>query len=203
MGFFFFYNYILIIFFLPPPTAPSSRILPVFTFRINKSDKTASQYLGFHLFLTEQGSQASERTLSALAPVGEAVSQQAPTAVRRTAPGPVCRKPVPVSCNLDVQGHLDVEEILVLSQMTGHFPLRSPKLIFQLLDGVLKGTGNLQKLPSQDTCYPPPGACPAPSSKSLAHITLTPPPLFYSNGIQNKPTKINQTFPRHHARGDQ
>lgn len=65
--------------------------------------------------------------------------------------------------------------------MTSHLPLCSPKLIFQLLDGVLKDTVSLQKLPSQDTCYPTPGAfsththpSPATSSISLRDITLSP-----------------------------
>lgn len=47
---------------------------------------------------------------------------------------------VPVRSDFYIQSHLDVEEVLIFAQMTSHFPLCAPKLIFQLLDGVLKQT---------------------------------------------------------------
>lgn len=44
---------------------------------------------------------------------------------------------LPVSCNLDVQGHLDIEEVLVLLQVPGHLALRASQLILQFVDCVL------------------------------------------------------------------
>lgn len=44
----------------------------------------------------------------------------------------------PVSCDLDVQGHLHIEQVLVVSQLGWHLPLSTSQLVVQLLDGFLK-----------------------------------------------------------------
>lgn len=43
----------------------------------------------------------------------------------------------PVSSYLYVKGHLDVEEVLVLSQVMRHLALQVPQLGIQVADGVL------------------------------------------------------------------
>lgn len=43
----------------------------------------------------------------------------------------------PVGCDLDVQSHLDVEQVLVFPQMLGHLALQVPQLGVQLANGVL------------------------------------------------------------------
>lgn len=43
----------------------------------------------------------------------------------------------PVGCYLDVQGHLDIEQVLVLSQVLGHLALQVPQLGVQMAYGVL------------------------------------------------------------------
>lgn len=43
----------------------------------------------------------------------------------------------PVGCYLYVQGHLDVEQVLVLSQVLGHLTLQVPQLRVQMAYSVL------------------------------------------------------------------
>ncbi len=43
----------------------------------------------------------------------------------------------PVGCDLDVQRHLDVQQVLVFTQMTGHLTFGAPQSRFQLLNSVL------------------------------------------------------------------
>ena len=45
---------------------------------------------------------------------------------------------VPVGGDLDVQRHLDVEQVLVLAEVAGHLPLGALELIIQLVDGFLR-----------------------------------------------------------------
>lgn len=49
-----------------------------------------------------------------------------------------CELSLPVSCNLNVQRHLDIQQILVLPQVTSHLTLSGPQLILQLGHAVLK-----------------------------------------------------------------
>lgn len=44
----------------------------------------------------------------------------------------------PVGGDLDVQRHLDVEEVLVLSQVLRHLALQAPQFSVQMADGVLQ-----------------------------------------------------------------
>lgn len=53
---------------------------------------------------------------------------------------PLCSSPcppVPVGSNFDVQGHFDVEQVLVLPELSCHLPLGVPQLAVKLLDGFL------------------------------------------------------------------
>ena len=43
----------------------------------------------------------------------------------------------PVGSDLYVQGHLDIEQVLILSQVLSHLPLQVPQLRVQVADGVL------------------------------------------------------------------
>ena len=43
----------------------------------------------------------------------------------------------PVGSDLYVQGHLDIEQILILSQVLGHLALQVPQLSIQVANGVL------------------------------------------------------------------
>lgn len=43
----------------------------------------------------------------------------------------------PVGCYFDVQGHLDIEQVLVLSQVLGHLALQVPQLGVQMAYSVL------------------------------------------------------------------
>lgn len=52
-------------------------------------------------------------------------------------PTPSPAPPVPVGSNFDVQGHFDVEQILVLPKLSCHLPLGVPQLTVKLLDGFL------------------------------------------------------------------
>ena len=45
---------------------------------------------------------------------------------------------IPVGGDLDVQRHLDVEQVLVLAEVAGHLPLGALQLIIQLVDGLLR-----------------------------------------------------------------
>lgn len=47
------------------------------------------------------------------------------------------RQYIPVCSNLNVQGHLDIEEVLVLAQVTSHLPLGALELIIQLVNCLL------------------------------------------------------------------
>lgn len=47
----------------------------------------------------------------------------------------------PVGGDLDVQRHLDVEQVLVLSQVLRHLALQAPQFDVQLADGVLQEAG--------------------------------------------------------------
>lgn len=59
--------------------------------------------------------------------------------------GGVLKKSLPVSCNFNIQCHLDIEQILVLPQVTGHLTLSGPQLILQLRHVVLKKKINKNK----------------------------------------------------------
>lgn len=51
----------------------------------------------------------------------------------------LCRvSTVPVCGNLNIKGHLDIEEVLVFPQMTRHFPFCTSQFIFQLLNRLLQ-----------------------------------------------------------------
>lgn len=43
----------------------------------------------------------------------------------------------PVSRNLNIQGHLDVKQVLILSELRGHLPLGISQLTVQLLNSIL------------------------------------------------------------------
>lgn len=43
----------------------------------------------------------------------------------------------PVGSDLNVQRHLDVQQVVVLAQVTGHFSLGAVQSGLQLLDGIL------------------------------------------------------------------
>lgn len=45
---------------------------------------------------------------------------------------------IPVCSNLNVQGHLDIEEVLVLTQVTSHLPFGALELIIQLVNCLLR-----------------------------------------------------------------
>lgn len=45
---------------------------------------------------------------------------------------------LPVCSNLNVQGHLDIEQVLVLTQVTSHFPFGALEFIIQLVNCFLK-----------------------------------------------------------------
>lgn len=44
----------------------------------------------------------------------------------------------PVSCNLDIESHLDIEKILVLPEMTCHLTLGGPQVVLKLCHAVLQ-----------------------------------------------------------------
>lgn len=46
---------------------------------------------------------------------------------------------LPVGSYLDIQGHLDVQQVLVLPQVPGHLGFGVAQVILQLPDGVLQG----------------------------------------------------------------
>lgn len=50
----------------------------------------------------------------------------------------VCQHfPAPVGSYLDIQGHLDIEEVLVLPQVLSHLTLQVPQLSIQVANGIL------------------------------------------------------------------
>lgn len=46
-------------------------------------------------------------------------------------------QPAPVGSYLNVQGHLDIEQVLILSQVLGHLTLHIPQLSIQVANSVL------------------------------------------------------------------
>lgn len=51
--------------------------------------------------------------------------------------------PIPIGSNFNVQGHFDVEQILVFAELSCHLPLGVSQLIVKLLDGFLQQTESL------------------------------------------------------------
>lgn len=47
------------------------------------------------------------------------------------------KQPAPVGSYLNVQGHLDIEQVLILSQVLGHLTLQVPQLGIQVANSVL------------------------------------------------------------------
>ena len=68
----------------------------------------------------------------------------------------------PVSSDLNIQSHLDIEQVLVLSELGCHFPLGVPQLGVQLLDGFLGRRGHTH------TCHAPASAWPSAPEKAEA-----------------------------------
>lgn len=54
--------------------------------------------------------------------------------------------PIPIGSNFNVQGHFDVEQILVLTELSCHLPLGVSQLIVKLLDGFLQQTESLSAM---------------------------------------------------------
>lgn len=50
----------------------------------------------------------------------------------------------PVSGNLNIQSHLDIEQVLIFSELGSHLPLGVPQLGVQLLDSFLRRRGHIQ-----------------------------------------------------------
>lgn len=46
-------------------------------------------------------------------------------------------QPAPVGSNLYVQGHLDIEQVLIFPEMLGHLTLQVPQLTIQMANSVL------------------------------------------------------------------
>lgn len=45
---------------------------------------------------------------------------------------------VPVGCNLDVESHFDIEQVLVLPKVTCHLTLGVPQVVLQLPNAILR-----------------------------------------------------------------